>query len=200
MAVWIQPKRISRRSAWVVIGLLAAAYTLIDAKVIDDSPSLSVHTMLQEQSAIGMTSGLDVPASVETDIMDRLTKAVNGLDEVVILPMNHSSGYQVTATVNLGYPSDFDPVLAKPLITKSADQFFQSIYSSHEPIVDAQIYYQSNGVTVAGAGLGRDAYRKLSEGVFHGGGEIVSAISTATDSASGSTEDEWFEISEKVAP
>jgi hypothetical protein len=198
--MWIQPRRISRRGAWAVIGLLAITYALIEAKVMNDSPSLSVHTMLQEQSAIGMTSGLDVPASVETDVMDRLTKVVNGLDEVVILPLAGERGYQVTATVDLGYPSDFDPVRAKPFITNCANQFFQSLYSSHQPIVDAEIYFQSNGVTVAGAGLGKNAYHRLSKGVDHSGGDIVTAMSTAVESESGSADDAWFAISEKVAP
>ncbi|MBX5436334.1 MAG: hypothetical protein IRZ33_03855 [Alicyclobacillaceae bacterium] len=146
----------------------------------------------------------DVPDAVLGQITGSVGD-VDGMDELLVLPGIHQ-GYDVYATVNLGYGSSLSWPERRKRAEAGAASFFRSVYSSGVNVEDAGISFLWNGQIVAGAGLGADMYRKITVAAGGDSGSdsssalaaderFVAALASLGDHPQPGAEDAWYEVS-----
>lgn len=199
-----------------VLGLLAAVYALADFSLTSILPANTAAGNRLSSTAVGSStqgatggtgttggsttvgSGAAVaqnPQGVSSAVVKQITeslKDVKGLNELVVLPAQTGSGVTVSAMVDL---ADYSLPQSQwsPVVQSDVQAFFNEVYQSGENVQNAQVYFTVNQKVVAGAGLGSEAYKKLSSETATGQSGFTQALASAPTVTNQSTLDSWFQ-------
>lgn len=176
----------ARGMALTVVAILAALYLLSTAALQGTWP-VSVGSVAQAPTSLA-----DVPDAAVQGVVSHLGK-VPGVDQLVVLP-DAAGGYDVSATVNLGYNSLMTPADWIGTVRRDVGYYFEGVYSSGQPIADAQLYFLLDGQAVAGAGLGSAAWHSLSAEALARTGSVARQLQTMSVNTAPGPDDRWFEV------
>lgn len=169
----------ARRMAILFIAVLVVAYGFLEQH-------------LAQVRGVGRQSMATSPAlamtskTVPQQIQDQVIAGVGNVpvDQIVFFPLK-GNGVGVYATVNLGYASG--PISSGEMskIRQDINTWFADVYGNNLPVADAEVYFEQDGRTVAGAGLGIDAYKALATRTSSGVGNGIASVLAKTRQVSG---------------
>ncbi len=186
----------ARSAAGWRIGLgLAAALALVYA--------YSIHTLLPSGVAgsrltaatggVSASAANNVPNSAVVAIANQLGGLQGRSPELVVTPSSTGTGYDVSATVDLGDSANTSSATWTPEVKHDVPVYFQGVFSSGQPVEQAQVYFTVGGQIVAGAAIGRASYEALTASASTGAGWLSTLSSLPAITGEGAN-DRWFEI------
>ncbi len=122
--------------------------------------------------ALAMTSG-----TVAQQIQDEIIAGLGNIavDQIAFFPLQ-GNDVGVYATVNLGYGTGPLTTIEMSTIRQDINAWFADVYGQNLPVADAEVYFDQDGRTVAGAGLGIDAYRAMASKASGGTGRGIANV------------------------
>jgi hypothetical protein len=156
---------------------------------IHSSPEIQSSTYSMTKPAIATT---DVPEIVAKQITNSVAD-VAGIDQIVVLPAENTQGYSVTAQIDLGSETA-DPTELSGKIQKNISTYFRHIFSSKIDVVDAEVYFLSNGQIVASAGLGNRTYHELAAKAGVSPYDLAVSLESMPTVTGQGENNGWFEI------
>lgn len=171
---------------FVLLYGISANWIHKSASQVSDPPSAG---------AIPMTAG-QVPDGVQNKVIAALGNVMSS-DEIAFFPLQ-GNRVGVYITVDLGYGHTELTSADGKVIRKDVDDWFNDVYSPAlgHAIADAEIFFSLDGRTVAGAGMGEDAYQNLNAGVLANGatGDLSQVIQREPQISGESVNEEWMQI------
>lgn len=141
------------------------------------------------------SSSSDVSDAVVAKVAQSLSNVLGDNDELVVLPATGSTGVTVSATITLdgGDPSSTN---WKQTVSDDIGQYFTDIYTLTQPIENAQVYFLQNGQLVAGAEVGRQVYKQLTDTTGTGSGGFVQSLAAQPVRTNQGAMDSWVQFNE----
>lgn len=156
---------------------------------IHSSPEIQHSTYSMTKPAIATT---DVPEIVVKQITNSLAD-VAGIDQMVVLPAENIQGYSVTAQIDLGSETE-NPSELSDKIQKDISTYFKHIFSNKIDVIDAEVYFLSNGQVVASAGLGNRTYHELAAKTGVSPYDLAVSLESMPTVTGRGENNSWFEI------
>ncbi|WAH35348.1 hypothetical protein [Alicyclobacillus dauci] len=188
--------KVQTRRPWqfyVVTGaLLLGVFAWVDGKLFSAIPN-SFGTGTSSKAA--PTSSDPDPSDAMIDDLTNHLGNVNGLNDMVVLPDGKGQGqYVVSAIVDLSEATDGQT--SNPGVTQEisalVDAYYRDIYSTNEPVSEAEITFMQGDSIVGSSGLGRDAYEKMATTTMNG--DLASTLVSSSPVQNDNSQDAWLEI------
>lgn len=148
---------------------------------------------ITEKTSAPATNGPD--AAISNQAMQALAEKlgdVDGLNDLVVLPDGTSGhGFNVSATVDLGAQATA-ATSTQAAIDKAVDTFYRDVYTSGQPISQAELTFTNDNLIVASSGLGKTAYEQLASSTMNG--DLAAALAEAKPVDESSSAEEWLEM------
>jgi hypothetical protein len=145
-------------------------------------------------TSVSTGSAIDVPAGMETTLAARVGQVVPNLDELFVFPAADGQGFTVSMTIS--YVGDQAPTDQQ--IKRDVDALFPASYNSHEPVEDVEAYFSFNGDILAGAEMGKSAYRALSAATTSNQGSLADLLAHAKVVTTEGSDTSWMEVDSTV--
>lgn len=161
----------------------------------------SIHQLLpagaagstQTSAGVSTSAADNVPSTAVAAIARSLGGLQGRSPELVVTPSATGSGYDVSATVDVGDSARTPAATWKTEVEHDVTEYFQGVYGSGQPIMQAQVYFTVGGQIVAGAALGKASYKALTASASTGTGWLSTLSSLPAITGEG-TNDRWFEV------
>ncbi|WDL97327.1 hypothetical protein [Alicyclobacillus sp. ALC3] len=192
---------VSARSAvgWRIgLGLatvLALVYAYSVHKLL---PSGAAGSLPSATIGVSTAAATNVPNAAVVAIADQLGGLQGRSPELVVTPSATGTGYDVSATVDLGDSANTSSATWRPEVKHDVPVYFQGVFASGQPVEQAQVYFTVGGQIVAGAALGKASYQALTASAATGGGWLSTLSSLPAITGEG-VNDRWFEIASTTA-
>ncbi|MFD1674644.1 hypothetical protein [Alicyclobacillus fodiniaquatilis] len=179
--------------AYLVVGALClGVFVYVDGKVF---PQVDSHSAVANATSGSAAQHQKPDTAPSNQMINTLTKKladVDGLFDMVVLPDGAGDGqFTVSAMVDLD-TGESDGQSVNQQVNAAVDAYYQDIYTSQQPVSQAELTFMQDGNIVGQAGLGKNAYEKLAATTT--AGNIATALMHGTQVAGDSANAAWLEV------
>lgn len=178
---------------YLVVGALClGVFVYVDGKVF---PQVDFHSAVANATSGSAAQHQKPDTAPSNQMINILTKNladVDGLFDMVVLPDGAGDGqFTVSAMVDLD-TGESDGQSVNQQVNAAVDAYYQDIYTSQQPVSQAELTFMQDGNIVGQAGLGKNAYEKLAATTT--AGNIATALMRGTQVAGDSANAAWLEV------
>ena len=178
----------ARITLWMLVAGLTAAYGLVSYNLAEQGVTTFFST--ESQPGIPGLTG-SVPSSVLNAVETSVGQEnhVADVSELLVLPGKQPGTYMVTATLDVTADSTDNRLQTASAVA----DFIQSVYRSGVDIEDVRVYALKDGMFIAGAGVGKDAYTHWTVSTGTGSSGSTAFILASPSASKAGMNDRWFE-------